>query len=211
MNLASLQKSILLLSACGLTLPAQSDFRHFTAHIGGGPTFVSNRSSDYVKNGYNMLVGGGYRANRMVEFLGEFNLNQSDVQQSVLNQLSVPGGDTTFYSLTGNVKLNLIPVGPANVYVIGGGGWYRRTVRFTEPTTSVVTVFDPWWGYGQVVVPTNAVLGSVTRDSGGFNGGGGLEFRLGPEVRVFAEARWHRAYHNPTNSTLIPLTIGIRF
>jgi Outer membrane protein beta-barrel domain len=183
----------------------------FTMHVGGGPTVTSARASDYMSNGYNFLIGGGVRASRFVEILAEYSFNDLGVQDSVLQELTVPDGNARLHSVTGNIKLNLIP-GPVNVYVIGGGGWYRRTVEFTEPTTGIVTIFDPWWGvFASAVVPANQVLGSVTRDAGGFNAGGGISVSLGEGVRVFAESRWHRAYHNPTNTTIIPITFGLRF
>ena len=97
-------------------------------------------------------------------------------------------------------------------YVIAGGGWYRRTVDFTEPATGFVTVYDPWWGWiGDVAVPTNRLLGSVSRNAGGLNAGGGVSFQLQDRTSVFVEVRWHRAFHNPTNSTLVPITVGLSF
>jgi hypothetical protein len=152
------------------------------------------------------------RAARIVELLGELDFMGPGMEQSVLTALTVPQGNIRVYSVTGNLKLNLIPVGPVNLYVIGGGGWYRRTVEFTRPTTQLVTVYDPWWGYfGNAVVPANQILGSVTRDAGGVNVGGGVSFAAGHRTRIYAESRWHRAYHNPTNTTIVPITIGLRF
>jgi hypothetical protein len=205
----------LLTLLLGLTLStasAQSPLGRFTFHVGAGPTVTTNRLNDYAGNGYNILLGGGVRVTPVVELLGEFHINGSEVRESVLTELAVPDGTATFYSLTGNVKFNLIPRARVVPYVIVGGGWYRRTVEFTEPTTRLVSIIDPWWGYlGNAVVPTNALLGSVTRDSGGLNGGVGFDFRVGESVRVFAESRIHRGYHNPTNTTIIPVTFGVRF
>ena len=213
MHPRKLALSIALLSLAPCShLEAQTDFRRFTGYVGGGPTMSVNHLGNYLKNGFNLTFGGGVRATRRLEFLGEFALNQVGVQDEVLATLAVPDGTATFYSVTGNVKVNLLPEARVNPYVIAGGGWYRRTVDLTEPTTRIVSIIDPWWGYlGETLVPSNAVLGSITRNSGGINLGGGLEFPIGEGSRLFAEARWHRAYHNPTNSTLIPVTFGIRF
>lgn len=182
-----------------------------TVYFGGGPMFPTNRIGNFIKDGFNLSAGGGLRATRTFELLGEFDYARSGVLDSRLAQLNVPNGNARMYSVTGNLKINLIP-GPVNLYAIGGGGWYRRTVEFTQPTTAVVPFFDPWFGFfGQAVVPANQVLGSFTLDAGGVNAGGGLAFRISHNTRIYAEARVHRAYTHPTNTTIVPLTFGIRF
>ncbi|HYZ84689.1 MAG TPA: hypothetical protein VE621_09815 [Bryobacteraceae bacterium] len=126
--------------------------------------------------------------------------------------MQVPDGNARIYSVTGNLKFPLAAIGRVEPYIIGGGGWYRRAVEFTEPATGIVTVFDPWWGWvGDVAVPTNRVLGSVSRDAGGVNIGGGLSFHVAERTRIFAQIRWHRAFQSPTNTTLVPITLGISF
>ena len=161
--------------------------------------------------GFIFAGGGGIRV-RSVELLGEFNYNELGVQDEAIAAVQAPDANARIFSVTGNIK---VPFGTGRVrpYVIGGGGWYRRTVEFTEPAVGFVTVFDPWWGFiGDVGVPTNRVLGSVSRDAGGVNAGGGVSFALGEEgPRLFAQVRWHRAFHNPTNTTLVPITIGLTF
>jgi opacity protein-like surface antigen len=132
------------------------------------------------------------------------------VTGSALRQLQAPDGNARVYSITGNIKVNVIPVGPVDVYAIGGGGWYRRTVEFTQPTTALVTVFDPFFGFYPVAVPANQVIGSISRNAGGFNIGAGVEFRI-HGTGVYIESRWHRAYTSPTNTTMTPLTVGLRF
>jgi hypothetical protein len=83
-------------------------------------------------------------------------------------------------------------------------------VEFTQPTRALVTVFDPFFGFYPVAVPANQVIGSISRNGGGFNIGAGVEFRI-LVAGVYIESRWHRAYTSPTNTTMTPLTIGIRF
>jgi hypothetical protein len=179
--------------------------------FGGGPSFTTNHMKNYVKNGFNFAGGGGVRLGGAMELLGEFQYHELGVQDQVLLDLQVPDGNARVLSVTGNVKF---PFGSGRVqpYVIAGGGWYRRTVEFTEPDIGSVTVFDPWWGWiGDVAVPTNRILGSVSRNAGGVNAGGGVSFSVGDRTRVFAQVRWHRAFHNPTNTTIVPITVGISF
>jgi hypothetical protein len=208
-------KTTPFLPACLLLLtasvaPAQTDGVAPVFFFGGGASLSSNRMNDYIKNGFHFAGGGGIRLSR-VELLGEFTYHELGVQDSAIQALQVPDANARVYSVTGNMKFPFT-TGRVRPYAIVGGGWYRRTVEFTEPSIGAVTVFDPWWGFiGDVAVPTNVVLGSVSRDAGGLNAGGGVSFDLGERTRLFAQIRWHRAFHNPTNTTLVPITVGLSF
>jgi hypothetical protein len=60
-------------------------------------------------------------------------------------------------------------------------------------------------------VPANQVLGSVSDNAWGANGGGGVSFGLGHSgAAFFAEARYHYAHMNPTRTSIVPITFGIR-
>src|SRR5437870_3521674 len=81
----------------------------------------------------------------------------------------------------------------ATPYIVGGGGYYRRTVEFTQPTTEIITAFDPFYGFFPAAVPANIVLGSFTQNKGGLNGGAGVSVRIRGDssASFFAEARYH--------------------
>jgi hypothetical protein len=191
---------------------AQSETVAPAFFFGGGPTFTTNQMNNYVKHGFHFDGGAGVRFGRSLELLGEFNYHELGVQDQAIQTLQVPDANARVYSVGAAVKIPFKTRG-VRPYAILGGGWYRRTVEFTEPATGVVTVFDPWWGWlGDVAVPTNRVLGSVSRNAGGVNAGGGVSFPIGDgTTRFFAEVRWHRAFQNPTNTTLVPITIGLSF
>jgi opacity protein-like surface antigen len=201
---------LIALFLVGNLQPAVAQGIRPTFYVGGGPTFPHNRLADFLDNGYNVQAGAGVRVGRGIELLGEFDFNHMAVTSSALQRLAAPDGNARIYSITGNIKYNVIPLGPVKVYAIGGGGWYRRTVEFTQPTIALVTVFDPFFGFYPVAVPANQVIGSISRNGGGFNIGAGVEFRI-LVAGVYIESRWHRAYTSPTNTTMTPLTIGIRF
>jgi hypothetical protein len=61
-------------------------------------------------------------------------------------------------------------------------------------------------------VPTNQVIGSVSRNAWGVNGGGGVSVELGQSgAEVFAEVRYHYAHISPTTTAIVPVTFGIKF
>jgi hypothetical protein len=94
-----------------------------------------------------------------------------------------------------------------------GGGYFRRTVEFTQPTLAQTVVFDPWWGYfGPALVQVNQVLGTVTSNSGVFNVGGGINIRparTGPYLYV--ESRYMRGFTSNSNTSVVPLIVGVRW
>lgn len=54
-------------------------------------------------------------------------------------------------SLTGTALVSQLRgphlIGTFDTYLIGGGGYYRRTVEFTQPAITTVTAFDPFFGF----------------------------------------------------------------
>ena len=206
-----MERSVVLFPLFLLAISATNAQVAPVIRIGGGGTLVTNHLDNYVEPGYHFKAGAGVRLAESVELLGEFDFHQLGVDDAVLAELEAPDGNTRILSVTGNIKY-LFGQQAVQPYVIGGGGWYRRTVDFTEPATGLVTVYDPWWGWvGDVAVPTNRLLGSISRNAGGVNAGGGVSFQLQDRTRIFVEVRWHRAFHNPTNSTIVPITVGISF
>jgi opacity protein-like surface antigen len=146
--------------------------------------------------------------------IGEFGYNSLGVASRVLNAVGAPNGDARIYSLTLNPIVRFNPHGRFDVYAIGGGGYYRRTVEFTEPTTAIATAFDPFFGvFFPVAVPANTVLGSFTQNKGGWNIGAGITVQLKGDsnAKFFAESRYHHIYTTPVRTTVLPVTFGFRW
>jgi hypothetical protein len=116
------------------------------------------------------------------------------------------------WSLTLNPIVHTNPRGPVDVYFIGGGGLYHRRQEFTQPTTSVFTGFDPFFGFYPVAVPTTQVLTSYSVNKPGVNGGVGLSFGTKWHVKFYAEARYHRMFLGGDRHTdYLPVTFGLRW
>jgi hypothetical protein len=145
--------------------------------------------------------------------VGDYHHFGLGVPRSVLNELAVPDGGAWVHSLTFGPEIRLAPDSKIDPYVIAEAGWYRRTVQFTQPTTTTVTAFDPFFGFFfPAVVPANQVLGTVTRNGFGGNIGGGIAYRIRDgRAKVFAEARYHHAMHDRRDTQMVPFTVGIRW
>jgi len=56
-------------------------------------------------------------------------------------------------------------------------------------------------------------MSSNTKDAGGFNFGGGINYRLNHlhDSRVYLEYRYHRAYQSDGKTIVMPITVGLRW
>jgi hypothetical protein len=83
--------------------------------------------------------------------------------------------------------VHLTQEGPVDLYFTGGGGIYHSSLNFTNPNAS-------------------------SAYKGGLDGGLGVSFKLGPtHLKAFAEARYHYIFTSPVATTIIPVTVGLRW
>ena len=185
----------------------------FTFNIGGGFTEPVRHTDGRLNTGFNITAGAGVNLAPQVGVIGEFGYNQLDLSDAALSLAGAPAGSTRIYSLTLNPIVRFNPRGRFDAYVVGGGGYYRRTVEFTQPTTATVTAFDPFYGFFPALVPANVVLGSFIQNKGGLNIGGGISVRVRGDsnTKFFAETRYHYLYTTPVRTSILPVTFGIRW
>jgi len=192
---------------------AQSEYHHFTANVGGGFSTATGNLSNHLDNGGNLEVGAGFNLNKYLGVLGTFSFQGLGVTRSALDTLNEPDGNARVYTLTVDPKITF-PLGSrASFYVLGGGGWLRRTVQFTKPVLAPTYIFDPWWGYvGPIFVPANQVLGSVSQNAGVWDVGGGVNIPL-PRTgwKLYVQARFYDGMTADTHTTVVPITVGLRW
>lgn len=194
---------------------AQSEetFHHFTLSAGAGLTTITGTDAGKLDHGGNLQLNGGYFFNRYFGITGNFMFSDLSITRAELNNLNQPDGAARVYSVTADPTLRLLLGRGFSAYVLAGGGYLRRTVEFTQPTFARTFVFDPWWGYyGPGLVPVDVILGRVTNNSGAFDVGGGLNMPL-PRTRAkaFLEARYFKGFTSNTNTSVVPITFGIRW
>ncbi|MCU1338000.1 MAG: hypothetical protein JWO19_3581 [Bryobacterales bacterium] len=192
---------------------AQDEERPITFQVGGGLTLTTGFDSGRLDKGGNFQAGAGHFFNRFLGIEANFMFNHLGLTRNELNNLGQPDGHARVFTVTLDPTLRIpLPRG-FSAYLLVGGGWLRRTVEFTQPTLAGTFIFDPWWGYiGPALVPANLVLGSVTSDSGAYNVGGGINIPTvsrGP--RIYIESRYVHGFTDNSNTTLVPITVGIRF
>ncbi|HEY1649498.1 MAG TPA: hypothetical protein VGF96_16060 [Terracidiphilus sp.] len=190
---------------------------------GGG--FNAPESSS-VTYGGQFTVGGGLNFSKRVALLAEYQFIDDKLPGALIAEAGADGGHDHIWSLTLDPVFDLFPKATNDVYITGGGGFYRKVTSFTDPTEEEYCEY-----YYCGVVTENEVVGHFSSNQGGWNVGGGFQHRLGgmygdSKMRLFVEARYLDVlspaivssagpYVNSTtvagDTKLIPVTLGIRF
>jgi opacity protein-like surface antigen len=201
------------LALCLGTASFAQNTNKFAFSVGGGFTEPAKQTDGRFDTGFNVGAGAGYNFHPNFGVMADFGFNHLGVSSRTLNSIGVPDGSGRIYSVTLNPVIRFNPKGRFDAYVTGGGGYYRRTVEFTQPGVQTVTAFDPFYGFYPANIATNVVLGSFTQNKGGLDIGGGVSMRLRGDsnLKFFAEARYHYIFTSPIRTTVLPVTFGLRW
>jgi opacity protein-like surface antigen len=183
----------------------------FTFNVGGGFTQPLGRTGDNLNTGWNIGAGAGYNFTSHIGALVQLSDNQSDINSTTLANIGFPGGNVNVWSLTLDPIVHTHPRGPADLYFIGGGGFYHWRQQFTAPDVAAVTGFNPFFGFSQAAVPVQDVLSSYSVNKPGVNGGLGLAFGTKWNLKFYAEARYHRIIFGDRHADMLPVTFGVRW
>lgn len=176
--------------------------------------------SNSITTGWNVLIGGGVHVAPNLMIPIEYQFIRTGLAQYIINQAGSQGGNTHIWSFTIDPTFDIVPKASNDLYVKGGGGFYRKVTNFTDPVPQLFC--DYFYGCGYVTVTT--VVGHFSSNQGGWNIGGGYYHRFGgiygtSKMKFFAEARYldvlTPAVAGSTGSTsipadtkLIPVTFG---
>jgi len=210
-----------LLVFCALitSASAQSDFNRFNFTVGGGLGIGRGEVASFVGNSYHGVAGGGMNFGRMFGVDAEYMYYDLGLRPSVGQSQHVNGASGNMQS----VSLNGIVTAPLHskfgAYGIFGVGFYRRSVSANRelliPPQACEPVWDRWWGIKCLngALQGQQTLSSYSKDAGGFNFGGGVTYRLSRlyNTKVFIEGRYHRAYQSDGQTTVFPITVGLRW
>jgi hypothetical protein len=221
----------------------------YTFVAGGGFALPISTTSNDLTTSYGFQVGGGRNFSKKLALLLQFDYEKFGFQTSTLNTLiaiynnpndpgtggaglSSLGGSSHVWSFTLDPVLTLSQGKTWGAYLVGGVGFYHKVADFTTPGTG--TECDIYYGCFQYTA--NEVIDSYVSNAAGFNGGGGLTYKLSRwgNERFFVEGRYvfvansPRAYvgtttangngsnfdafpQNGNRTTYIPVMFGLRF
>jgi opacity protein-like surface antigen len=198
---------------CVSSLSRAQDERGFTVHAGIGATPLTGDISKRLDNGWHGTVGAGYNFSSFFAASIDYTYHGLGVGKGVLAEAQVPDGDARLWSVTANPRLRLHAKGKVDPYLVGGVGYYRRTVEFTQPALVPVFFFDPFFGiFFNTLLPANQVIGRIRQGGVGGSLGGGLDWKLpGDKLKFYAEVRYHYADTGRIPTRMIPVTLGLRW
>jgi hypothetical protein len=204
-----------------------SGWKHYVGsrlafEAGGG--FNAPESSS-VTYGGNFTLGGGLNFNPHLGALIEYQFIQDKLPGALIAEAEAQGGYARIWSFGISPVIDLMPKAKNDVYITGGGGFYRKVTNFTDPE-DVCEVY-----YYVECGTENQVVGHFSSNQGGFNVGGGFQHRLGgmygdSRAKLFAEVRYLDVLSPavigqsanglaPTtvaaDTKLIPISLGVRF
>lgn len=198
---------------------------HLTYEAGGGFNGPGGDSPRDITWGANFTLGAGYRFNDRLSALMEYQFIDDKIPGALIAQAGATGGNDHIWSFTIDPVVDLFPKNTNDVYVTGGGGFYRKVTNFTNPQP---TQYCSYFYCG--VAYTNQVVGHFSSNQGGFSIGGGFQHRLGgmygdSKARLFAEVRYLDVLSPAVTTSanglgvttvssgtkVIPVTLGVRF
>jgi hypothetical protein len=191
-----------------------------TYDIGGGISTPLNPTGQYVGVSGNFTAGVGYNVSKNHAVFGQYMWSGLPPNRFIIHPVNLPTGNINLHTLTANYRYDMenLRGSPFGIYTVAGGGWYYRYATIDKdylvpPGTACLPVYG-WWGYGcdpngYVYSTTVAYRGA---SAGGVNVGAGFTIRFGDSSwKFFAESRYHYAWTDRVPTTLVPVTLGIRF
>jgi hypothetical protein len=198
---------------------------HLTFEGGGGFNAPTSDSSSYVTWGGNFTAGGGYKFTDRISLLAEYQFIDDKLPGALIAETGATGGNAHIWSLTLDPVVDLFPKRKNDIYITGGGGFYRKVTNFTDPEE--VEYCD----YFYCSIGTqNQVVGHFSSNQGGWNIGAGFSHKLSGftgegRTKLFAEVRYldiltPEVNGSPNNlgvaaiaadTKLVPVTFGIRW
>ena len=196
---------------------------HLTLEGGGGVTAPGGGTQKYANTGFNILLGGGFRFNRRLDLLAEWQFNDMGVPRTLSYVVAgTPGGNEHLWTADLNPKYDFLEDSRADAYVIGGGGFSRALINYTAPVTVPCGYgygYGYGYGFGGYGCAGNVTVAHSSSNQGNLDIGLGGEWKISPYNRgkLFLEARYVKMFtpNRPLppgyNAMLIPVTFGYRW
>jgi hypothetical protein len=181
---------------------------------GGGFNAPIGNDQPFITWGGNITVGGGLRLQKHISVLAEYQFLDNKLPGGLIAEAGAQGGHAHIWSLTLDPVIDFFPSRKNDIYITGGGGFYRKVTSFTDPEEIEICYY-----FCEVGVQ-NVVVSHFSSKQGGANFGIGFTHKLGGDehLKAFAEARYLWIDTPAIGETdglgkteLIPVTFGVRW
>ncbi|MFN8571139.1 MAG: outer membrane beta-barrel protein [Gemmatimonadaceae bacterium] len=172
---------------------AGGPYRPVTVWVGAAASTPISDFKEVAKSGFAGMGAVQYRPEGKVWGVrGELQYHKMDMTPESLAEVGASAGVTGTWSVLyggATAVLESMQRGSSfGWYVLAGGGSYRVEPSVSDAGVSV----------------------SVAKTSFGFNGGGGVRFKLGA-VGLYLEGRYHTVTIDDSKVTLLPVSVGLVF
>lgn len=174
----------------------RQNFNHGGWGFQGGGGFAVTRPAE-PNHGHGWYVTGNYLFNK-------FRVRDTALATAVSKEPQLNGATSahgTFSAITLDPTFRLIPNRRYSLYWSGGFGWLHRGIGFNG-----VSTVPP-------LLPSGTSLGGVGSNSGVFDFGMGVNFvpKFFHGVMFFTEGRVYHGTAINSGSTLVPISVGVRW
>jgi len=189
-------------------LPASAQWRQWgpsaarpTGFFGVGVSAPVNPTATQLDTGWN-LAGGIGVTNEYVGIMLDGMFTDFGITHDALVRQGARSGSQKFWALTVDPIFHVNERGPVDFYVTGGGGLYSQITRYSAPSAP----------FGQSTRRYDLISSDYIYKPG-VNAGAGFSFTFGeyPNIKFFAEARYHHMFIGNSSASFIPVTVGVRF
>lgn len=188
--------------------------------VGAAAIFATPGGEDrhnFNHGGWGFQAGGGFAITRQAELnhghtwyltfnylYDKFRVRKSALTEAIAKESQLAGATSAhgdFSAITFDPTLRWSLNSRRSLYWSGGFGWLHRGIGFNG-----VSTVPP-------LLPNSSSLGSVASNSGVFDFGMGINFapRSFRGVRLFTEGRVYHGTAINSGSTLVPISVGVRW
>lgn len=192
------------------------DYKSWTYNVGGGASFVRGATENFVRSGGGVAAAGVAR--NYSKYFGlrlDFQWDNLPLRNSALQLAQAPGATSHVYTLSLDPIINIGLTKTWGGYVLGGPTYYYRSGKLDSSTAipgSACTPFFAWWGTcSGVSIPVSGKFLSASENQFGENFGGGVTFKIRPNIAIYGEWRLLHGKGGSTTTDLRPITVGVRW
>ena len=181
-------------------------FGHVTLNVGAATAITLGGTRDRFANGAEFLLGASYAVTDRFAVQFDYAVSFHDIKAAFFDVTSIRGTNRMQqFSFDGRWALSK-PDARLQLYVLGGPGVYKRSVKITAFDNGTV-VCDPYLLNCGVETVADEVGARHTWDVG-FNVGGGFSLPMSSALRVAFEMRYVYVWGPSVGGTATPLAAG---
>src|SRR5260370_35846222 len=192
------------------------DYKNWTFNSGGGGRCTRGSTKTFVRSGGALGAAGVARNySKYFGFRLDFEWDNLPLRNSALQLAQALGATSHVYITSLDPIINLPLTKTWGGYILGGPSYYHRSGKLDSSTEIPGSAFPPffaWWGTcSGVSLPVNGKFLSSSENQFGENFGGGVTYKIRPNIQLYGEWRLLHGKGDGSTTDLRPITFGVRW